>query len=217
MNKGKKDKEDIRLLGDVLSELKDSISNIQDQTERENLGSLIDESIDIEKSDRKIIRGILYFILIIITFFIASIIYIVILGNQRDNLQSDLLEKRNIINRLQWSDSVLNTYMEYSYDTVSKTQFIQYRSINGKALTYEDLANKNDSLMKMVGELVQKNKDLGNKVYLAESCYDIKFIETDKSIIIEAPHLDSALILLPYYRKKIKHDDVSGKWIIEYK
>lgn len=181
MDKVKQDKKDIRLLRDVLSEMKDSISKIPNLSGNENLNSLIEESIGIEKQDRKLIRGIFYFVLIVISLFIASIFYIIILENQTDNLKSDQIEKRNIINRLQWSDSMLNVYMKMSVDSINGTRSFISRSRDGKPLSYTDLLNENDSLHNLNSDLKKGISSYETKLELARDVYGIYYKITKKT------------------------------------
>ncbi len=59
-----------------------------------------------------------------------------------------------------------------------------------------------------------ENLNMKQKLDLIHKKYHITFKETDKQITARAPQLDSALLLLPYYRNKLKYDAKKQSWII---
>lgn len=201
-----------RRLSDVVNDIKKEINNNVNINDDNVVNSLIDEANQIIGENRKADKGIGYAML----FMLGLIIYFGISLYQADNqisiLNNDIIDKRNTINNLQWSDSLFAKFMDLSYDSVNGNRTIYYKSINGKPLTYSDLTRENDSLKKELFNLKNRNHYNELKLSLAKRNYDISFKETDSYITIMAPRLDSALLLLPYYKNKIQYDTNKKMW-----
>lgn len=73
--------------------------------------------------------------------------------------------------------------------------------------TYMQLAHETDSLRSKLSEARLK-------VELAERVYKIRYRDLGDRIRIEAPQLDSALLLLEYYRNKLEYDPKEKVWRI---
>jgi hypothetical protein len=230
---------------------------------------------------------------VILVIFIFAGVFIFLTIKENDNLHRDNIEKTNIINKLQWTDSLFNQIMNLQYDSLGNRS-VTYRTVNGKIITYDALIKENDRINqekmelkykhnriqyeisnlqwidslfrnimpikddnvqfsiyryndgriityddfakenKMLSsekyDLEKENKMLSSEKYdlekannllktkldLVQKKYDITFKETDKSIKIEALKLDSALMLLPYYRDKLEYNPENKSWTITY-
>ena len=157
---------------------------------------MLDEANQIIDENKKADKGIGYAMLLMFGVIIYFGVSLYQADNQISLLNDDIVEKRNTINNLQWSDSLFTKFMDLSYD-----------SINGNPLTYSDLMKENDSLKN-----VNRHNEL--KLSLARRNYDISFKETDSYITIMAPKLDSALLLLPHYKNKIQYDANKKTWSV---
>ena len=104
---------------------------------------------------------------------------------------------------LKYSDSLFNIFME-----PDSNYTFSYRSRNGKPVSYKQLSAQLDSLSKLNAryrvqlELVLKN-------------YPIELKQNGNKYTISSPKIDSALILLPYYRDLLKYVKDEHKWEIQ--
>ena len=109
-------------------------------------------------------------------------------------------------------------------------EFSQYADENEKLVDkYNQLVRDHNKLIKDYNELVNLyNKKSGNKAYsdalkaaldLINKNYGINYeIKRDSTVykIVLPPSLkiDSALMLLPYFRENLHYDEQSGNWVI---
>lgn len=189
-------KNKIRRLSDVIVDIRKEINNNESQENKDAVRVLLDEANQIIDKNKKADKGIGYAMLLMFGVIIYFGVSLYQADNQISLLNDDIVEKRNTINNLQWSDSLFTKFMDLSYD-----------SINGNPLTYSDLMKENDSLKN-----VNRHNEL--KLSLARRNYDISFKETDSYITIMAPKLDSALLLLPHYKNKIQYDANKKTWSV---
>jgi hypothetical protein len=231
---------------------------------------------------------LLLFIALLLIFFYSMFVLVDI---ENDNLQTDIIEKQNVINQLQITDSLFNqligsnynfrrdengeiiTYNELGkqnenlvseknamsnlYD-FSQNEIINLREIyqnetskthwadslfsiimpvkiaghsryiptaldrEGKIITYEVLiktsnilVSKYDSILIINQNLLMESNKVKQKLNMAEKYYDIRFIESDSTITIMSDKVDSALLILPYYRHKLKYDQKNKIWTIK--
>lgn len=91
---------------------------------------------------------------------------------------------------------------------------INYLVRNGKPITYEELAAEKDSLSEIISGLRSALSVSEQKIDIVTRELPIKIVTKDNYIYVESPQIDSALILLPYYRDRIKLDSEKGVWII---
>ena len=318
-----KSKRKNRALGGILDDYNDLLNDYKlsqtDET-KEKINTLQDEAKNSIEQNKKNIKGLILFFFFLLTLFIFTAIYILIIEKDNSNLSIDNIEKTNIINKLQWSDSLFNQIMNVKYDSIGNRTVSYFRNNKGEIITYDELNLKNDSLKNQIhnlqwsnkifdkimpahtdpqnrfkevsyltingkiltygelgdmynelqkennklktdisdllwsdsvlnkiifieidsinkakktslylknGEVVKYNEliveldELHKKVFLLESKinliqkkYDIAFEETDKNISISALRVDSALLLLPYYRDKLEYDSNGQFWNI---
>ena len=204
-NMSKKNK--IRRLSDVIVDIRKEINNNESQENKDAVRVLLDEANQIIDKNKKADKGIGYAMLLMFGVIIYFGVSLYQADNQISLLNDDIVEKRNTINNLQWSDSLFTKFMDLSYDSINGNRTIYYKSINGNPLTYSDLMKENDSLKN-----VNRHNEL--KLSLARRNYDISFKETDSYITIMAPKLDSALLLLPHYKNKIQYDANKKTWSV---
>lgn len=109
-------------------------------------------------------------------------------------------------------------------------EFSQYAVENEKLVDkYNQLVRDHNKLIKDHNELVTLyNKKSDNKAYsealksaldLINKNYGINYeIKRDstayKIVLPPSPKIDSALMLLPYFRENLHYDEKSGKWVI---
>lgn len=109
-------------------------------------------------------------------------------------------------------------------------EFSQYAVENEKLVDkYNQLVRDHNKLIKDYNELVTLyNKKLDNKAYsealksaldLINKNYGINYeIKRDstvyKIVLPPSPKIDSALMLLPYFRENLHYDEQSGNWVI---
>lgn len=122
----------------------------------------------------------------------------------------------------------------------SKSDFTVERVGNVKKYTYQSKSVDIDSLQGIIrsgletsskeliaklNEAYKENTDLQNQLNMYKRAINkygiifsnVKSEENTISYIIEAPQVDSALILLPYYRKELKYDNKKKQWTIGIK
>ena len=96
-------------------------------------------------------KTVLIFALIIIVFLLGFVLWIC--KDENDHLKILLKQKNSMIEKLAWSDSLLNVYMDVNYDSIqTDTSNIIIRrlktlSINGQTKTYNELSTYVDSLI----------------------------------------------------------------------
>ena len=109
-------------------------------------------------------------------------------------------------------------------------EFSQYADENEKLVDkYNQLVRDHNKLVKDYNELVNLyNKKSGDKAYsdalkaaldLINKNYGINYeIKRDstayKIVLPPSPKVDSALMLLPYFRENLHRDEQSGNWVI---
>jgi len=173
---------------------------------KEQINNLQEEATKAIKQNKKADKESSFFTLILFLLFIFSVIFIFLISKENENLQSDNIEKTNIINKLQWTDSLFNQIMNVQYDSL-ETRSVSYRIRNGEIVKYNELVDENDKL--------KKEQDiLQRKLNLVQRNYNITFDETDKYFTVHAKQIDSALLLLPHYRDKLKYDPKEQSWTI---
>ena len=139
-------KNKIRRLSDVIVDIRKEINNNESQENKDAVSILLDEANQIIDENKKADKGIGYAMLLMFGVIIYFGVSLYQADNQISLLNDDIVEKRNTINNLQWSDSLFTKFMDLSYDSINGNRTIYYKSINGKPLTYSDLLKENDSL-----------------------------------------------------------------------
>lgn len=212
--------------------IKTNLENLRDNNLNDN--ESIDESIialdsiiDFFKGIRKVLNA---FTLIIISLLILvgiSVYYF----EKAKNIETEIDAKTDTI-----ANQILEVKKVVGPDSTFKTNY-EYFTRNNKIVSYKTFSKENDSLRKVVeilniqnqkkdNNIEQLNNDnllLTDKIRLAEKYYGIRFWETTRYnknkkedfINIESKKIDSALILLEIYRKKMSYNKEKGVWVIK--
>ena len=106
-----------------------------------------------------------------------------------------------------WKDSLFNAIMQ-------SDNKIRYLTINGTVVTYNQLAKENDSLIKVHYDEKSHNSKLQLQLDLIKRNYPIEIKREGDVYTVVSPQIDSALILLPYYRDKLKYNHKDKSWSI---
>lgn len=209
---------------DLLNDCKSNLPN--DATEKINdLQKEALEFIEQDKRDKKR-EGI--GLLLLFGLFISSFVFVYLGDKENNNLASDNLKKNEIINDYQKvidnyktldsirqnTDSLYRKILNIRTDSSGTT--IIYTTRKGKILNYKDLQTENEKLEKENDTLNQRINSLETKLDLAQRVYKIHFEENENYITIKAEELDSALLLLPYFRNNVKYDEKKKLWIITH-
>ncbi|HNQ67968.1 MAG TPA: hypothetical protein PKN32_06300 [Bacteroidales bacterium] len=153
-----------------------------------------------------------------LSMFIGSIYYNFKLEeeiNYRDVQIKQLLEHVNTI------DSIIG----YSYDSINDSFSFSYRLKDGEALTYRQAISENDSLSiqninLLIMEIDQRTAiayyETVLKLLNAKYGFNLKF-DADLNLNPEdftSKTIDSALLLLPYYRENLQYDRKTNSWLV---
>lgn len=170
-------KKERKEIGDLI----DNLSKVN--SEDDNFFNILDDIKDRIKEKQKREKRTGHFLAIAFLMLVISFFNLIIENNKiRDEnylLEKDILNKRNLIQDLKWTDSLAYRLLDIKNDSI---QIISYRSENGIALTYSDLANRNDSLYNVNNRLEHSllNKDreieiLNNRLLLIKNDFNIYF------------------------------------------
>jgi hypothetical protein len=135
---------------------------------------------------------------------------VVTYGELEDMYKDLQIENNNLKNRMSnllWTDSIFNQIISVGINPVSKSKSISLQYRNGEIVKYNELSSEVDSLN-------QELRILKSKLSLIQSNYSITFKDTNNGISIHADKIDSALLLLPYYRDKLSYDSQKKSWTI---
>ena len=183
-------------------------------------------SVEQDKKDNKEAGFIMLFFLII---FIVAGVFFFLMDKENENLRNDNNVKSQIIENYEQmnltykqldslrnqTDSLYRQILNIKSDTAGTT-YISYLTRNGKIVSYHDLEVENKTLQRENNDLIDKLNLLEIKLDLVQKNYDVHFIEKENSVIIKAEQIDSALMLLPYYRDKLEYNQEKRTWIITH-
>lgn len=127
----------------------------------------------------------------------------------------NLLMDRNSVleSKINYVESQLR-YMEYRDSTfvdlmgLETDSIIVFRTRNGIPLTYKQLSEENDSI-------AQERDSIATCLRVILKNYPIKIKTSDNYFWAVSPQIDSALMLLPVFRDKIKYDEKKRVWSIK--
>ena len=193
-----------RKMDDIINDLRKASTEGEGKERIEDLLSEVEAKVE---SWRKADKGIRNIIMLLIVLLGLGFFFILMMNDRVDILQQEVNDKRSTIRSLQWSDSLLNRFMNITYDSATQKTYIHYAMRGDSILTYKQLTLESDSLRRKLSEA-------NAKVELAENAYDIRYRDLGDKIRIEAPRLDSALLLLKYYRSKLEYDPQEKVWRI---
>lgn len=137
----------------------------------------------------------------------------------------------------EWYVDNLHEFMNIRVDSVANKETFNYRTINGKRITYNQLGEQKDSLeiLALKNErnfLFEKLKcdSLSNVLWKYKTVYEIVHKQygitmhyserkrkgkTAMSVGVDATKVDSALLLLPKYGNRIRYNKKADYWIVE--
>lgn len=193
-----------RRMDDIISDIRKATTEGGGKERIEDLLSEVEAKVE---SWRKADKGIRNIIMLLIVLLGLGLFFILMMNDRVEILQQEVNDKRSTIRSLQWSDSLFNKYMDVRYDSATQQRSVIFISRGDSRMSYMDLAKESDSLRRKLSEAKAK-------VELAESAYDIRYRDLGDKIHIEAPRLDSALLLLEYYRNKLEYDPKEKVWRI---
>lgn len=163
------------------------------------------DEIEAKSQDNKFV----FFILLVLLIGFSIMLFLLDLENT--DLRSDI----------QYKKSLIESYEKIIRFENDSTHSFTYRTRDDKPITYQDLMDENFDLLrknsKLELDLFNKDGELRKiNIYLdlARKNYGIKFIENKYSYRIEAPKVDSALLLLELYRDKIKYNPKDNTWSV---
>lgn len=154
------------------------------------------------------------------------------LHEKKQALEREVSSLENKISDLQWEHSMLNKLISVEINPKDKSKSVSYLSREGKALTYGDLIDmykdqeaENNNLKKesvdKYNELIIEINSLRSdsllfeqKIRIIKEKYGIEAVEENGYIFVKGLEVDSALMLLPYYRDKLKYNTEKKSWTI---
>jgi hypothetical protein len=170
------------------------------------------------------LRKLVYFLVIIVLVLLFLLMFSFFYVNEAKNISSEIEDVK--------TDTIANQILEVKRimmpDSTFQTSY-NYQIRNNKIVSYNQLLKEIDSLEKLISSKNLKINTLENdivtanaKIDLAQDQYGIRFwneteIKQKKEIEyinVESKKVDSALILLEAYRKKLHYNKDSKKWEI---
>jgi len=220
MKKKNQKKEDPRDLYDIFLDLKSNIdvnSELFEKDSKVNIDKIVTEFETANLYWRNFYKGIAVLVLFLVALVIFAFIYIWIQENDINNIKDDNKIKTTIIDNLKINDSTfVNSYND-SLFVRKYSDSTTYTTVKSrKTISYSEIYDLSDSIRKSYNEIKNQNSNLKIMLSLAKRNYNIKFRETPKTIFIDAPELDSAIMLLPFYRDRITHNKDKDTWTISH-
>lgn len=184
-------------LEDLFDVLKEKVENTN---EKEKLGDILDGMNSKIKEINKIRYISKKITLVLLLSLTASLISNFLMFDRTGKLESEMGDRL-------WKDSLFNAIMQ-------SDNKIRYLTINGTVVTYNQLAKENDSLIKVHYDEKSHNSKLQLQLDLIKRNYPIEIKREGDVYTVVSPQIDSALILLPYYRDKLKYNHKDKSWSI---
>lgn len=205
---------------DNLSFIREGLIELKQET-AEDTNKKIDSYVDKIDSLTTFFKGFNKLFLILTSFIILLLIILII----SQFYAPKVIKFNNEINDLK-NDSLVRKILEIKEikknDSVTTTTY-NYLVRDEQVVTYNMLSKENDSLNqqletknKAINNIENKVSNLQTKLNLVTKYYNIKFKESKRQISFESKQLDSAMILLDYYRDKMKYDPATDKWNIKH-
>ena len=184
-------------LEDLFDVLKEKVENTN---EKENLGDILDGMNSKIKEINKIRYISKKIALVLLLSLTASLISNFLMFDRTGKLESEMGDRL-------WKDSLFNAIMQ-------SDNKIKYLTRHGTVVTYNQLAKENDSLIKVHYDEKSHNSKLQLQLDLIKRNYPIEIKREGDVYTVVSPQIDSALILLPYYRDKLKYNHKDKSWSI---
>ena len=173
-----------------------------DNLEKESLDSLIEDlkvfSQDCKKESKE--RKFLY---ITVWLLLSGIIIVFNLLMDRNSvLESKINYVESQLKYMEYRDSTFVDLMGLETDSI-----IVFRTRNGIPITYKQLSEENDSI-------TQERDSIATCLKVILRNYPIKIKTSNSYFWAISPQIDSALMLLPVFRDKIKYNEKEKVWSI---
>lgn len=120
-----------------------------------------------------------------------------------DNLLEDVTQKKEIITKYEQA---------VRHDTIHT-----YYDENGKEITVSSLLDDNMRLMNKVSLLEMEISMYETKLDAIKQLYGIEFVKEKNEYRIESKQADSAKLLLPVFRDRLKYDSIKKQWTVTRK
>jgi predicted RNase H-like nuclease (RuvC/YqgF family) len=117
-----------------------------------------------------------------------------------DNLLEDVTQKKEIITKYEQA---------VRHDTIHT-----YYDESGKEITVSSLLDDNMRLMNKVSLLEMEISMYKTKLDAIKQLYGIEFVKEKNEYRIEAKQADSAKLLLPVFRDRLKYDSIKKQWSV---
>ena len=165
-------------------------------------------------------------VLFVLAVIITSVSFNIILVNYQTNIESELLEKEKLINRIKSNQTRYGDSIKKYSKTIEKYVDDCSFEYNGKSISSSDLITfvnrkleENDELKSELENCSDSLKIKNNILAEAKKHYGINYIieKTAIGYTISKPYptkLDSSLVLFPHYKDKIKLSEDGKNWVI---
>ena len=215
-----KSKKDNRSLTSLIDELETSINATGDSFNQELIKAIKQRNNENKKVDKTFSN----FLLLCICVLGFSALGNFLLLDRNDQMERELASSN-------WKDSLFNAIMEP--DSNMTVTYGVYG--DGRVVTYHQLEKQKDSISRkyedeklknrinqdthvdreMFENLLFENEKLKDRIDVIKSTYHIQIIEEKDGYRLVSPVIDSALILLPYYRDMLKYNNKDHCWSIK--
>ncbi|MBO7045652.1 MAG: hypothetical protein J6W38_04780 [Prevotella sp.] len=130
--------------------------------------------------------------------FVIAFAYITDMYN--DDLREDVIQKKEIITKYEQATK---------HDTIHT-----YVNEDGKEITVPSLLDDNMKLMNKISILELEKSISELKLDMIKKKYGIEVVQANDEVHIEAKEVDSAKLLLPVFRDRLKYDSIKGQWTV---
>lgn len=188
-----------RKLSDIIEDLRaaandDSLDSIILHKEVDMRASELEAILAKEKSDGK------FAVIVSILFMLFSVAFAVITYMNNDDLREDVTQKKEIITKYE--------------KAVSRDTIHTYVDEDGKEITVPSLLDDNMKLMNKISILELEKSISELKLDMIKKKYGIEVVQANNEVHIEAKEVDSAKLLLPVFRDRLKYDSIKGQWTV---
>lgn len=147
-----------------------------------------------EKADERFA----FIMAILALLFVGAFAVITYMSN--DDLRDDVTQKKDIITKFERA---------VRHDTIHT-----YVDKDGKEITVPSLLDDNMKLMNKISMLEFEKSMYELKLDIIKSRYGIEVVENNNNYYVEAKEADSAKLLLPVFRDRLKYDSIKKQWTI---
>lgn len=189
-----------KTIDNIIQDLKSTSTT--DNLDKESLDSLIEDlkvfSQDCKKESKE--RKFLY---ITVWLLLSGIIIVFNLLMDRNSvLESKINYVESQLKYMEYRDSTFVDLMGLETDSI-----IVFKTRNGIPITYKQLSEENDSI-------TQERDSIATCLKVILRNYPIKIKTSNSYFWAISPQIDSALMLLPVFRDKIKYNEKEKVWSI---